>query len=303
MTFPHFFDIKIAGPSLKRADYRPVFFRPNSSITRIMPHCDFKKLLMLPVAILPVMLLFSSHEASANIYKYINSKGVIVFTNVPRADERKIETVVRERPAIPKKIPAAKPKKPCAKIAKAAVAKPVIKAGRKTNTRLPDNVPYSGIINAKCEKYDVDPNLVRSIIKAESDFNPAAVSRKGARGLMQLMPSTAADMGVRKIFDPAQNIDGGVKYLRYLLDCFNGDVELSVAAYNCGQGRVIRNGMCVPAIPETRNYVRKVMRLSRNPVTGANYSRPIYKVEMKDGSILFTQNPVSSSVKDISLAE
>lgn len=257
---------------------------------------------MLQTAVLPVMFLLFSHEASADIYKYINRKGVIVFTNVPRADERKIETVVRERSSIPKKIPAAKPGKAGTKIAKTTRVTPR-KACRKTNTHLPDDVPYSGIINAKCEKYGVDPNLVRSIIKAESDFNPSAVSNKGARGLMQLMPSTAADMGVRKIFDPAQNIDGGVKYLRYLLHCFNGDVELSVAAYNCGQGRVIRNGMCVPAIPETRNYVRKVMRLSKNPVTGTNYSRPIYRVEMKDGSILFTETPVSSSVKDISLAE
>ena len=268
-----------------------------------MPPLDFKKFLILPAAILPVMLFFPSRKASADIYKYINNKGVIVFTNVPRVDERKIETVVRERHEIPKKLPAVKPKKPCVKIAKATGVKPLKKACPKANAQLPDNVPYSGIINAKCEKYDVDPNLVRSIIKAESNFNPSAVSQKGARGLMQLMPSTAADMGVHKIFDPAQNIDGGVKYLHYLLNCFNGDVELSVAAYNCGQGRVIRNGMCVPAIPETRNYVRKVMRLSKNPVTGTNYSRPIYRVDMKDGSILFTETPVSSSAKDISLAE
>ncbi len=248
-------------------------------------------------------MFFPSSKASADIYKYVNSKGVIVFTNVPRADERKIETVVRERQKIPKKIQAVAPKKPCAKIAKTTGAKPLKQACRKADSRLPASVPYSSIINAKCEKYDVDPNLVRSIIKTESDFNPSAVSQKGARGLMQLMPSTASDMGVRKIFDPAQNIDGGVKYLHYLLNCFNGDVELSVAAYNCGQGRVIRNGMSVPAIPETENYVRKVMRLSKNPITGASYSRPIYKVEMKDGSILFTETPVSSSVKDISLAE
>ncbi len=267
-----------------------------------MPRFNFKILVIL-IAVLTVVQFFSSSKASANIYKYVNSRGVIVFTNVPRADERKIETVVRERPKIPKKIQAVAPSKPVRKIAKIPDIKPCKKISRKAAVGLPENVPYSGIINAKCEKYDVDPNLVRSIIKTESDFNPSAVSQKGARGLMQLMPATASDMGVRKIFDPAQNIDGGVRYLRYLLNCFNGDVELSVAAYNCGQGRVIRNGMCVPAIPETRNYVRKVMRLSKNPITGTSYSKPIYKVEMKDGSILFTETPVSSSAKDISLAE
>ncbi|MHB8174175.1 MAG: lytic transglycosylase domain-containing protein [Nitrospirota bacterium] len=270
-----------------------------------MPLPDLKKIFMLQVAALPILLFLASHTAFADIYKYVDNSGVIVFTNVPRADQRKIETVVRERHEVPKKTPAYAPKKaPPTKIARISGSKPPHKIYGRRGDELPGRVPYSHIINAKCEKYGVDPNLVRSIIKAESNFNPSAVSPKGALGLMQLMPSTAADMGVRKILDPAQNIDGGVKYLRYLLDCFRGDVELSVAAYNCGQGRVIRNGMCVPEIPETKNYVRKVMRLSRNPVTGTNYSRPIYKVEMKDGSILFTETPVpSSSDKNISLAE
>jgi Transglycosylase SLT domain/Domain of unknown function (DUF4124) len=274
-----------------------------------MPPSTFKKFLILQAVVLPALLAFTSLQASADIYKYVDANGSIVFTNVPKSNQTRIETVVRERPqakAAPERAEeqnrtenaeAAPPEK-----AKTADS---IKPGHEKNYYVGggalSNVPFSRIIDAKCDKYNVDPSLVKSIIKAESNFNPQAVSPKGARGLMQLMPSTAADMGVRKIFDPEQNIDGGVRYLSSLLKSFNGDVELSVAAYNCGEGKVIRNGMCVPAIPETKNYVRKVMRLSKNPVTGTSYTKAIYKVELKDGSILFTETPVSGN--NISLVE
>jgi Transglycosylase SLT domain/Domain of unknown function (DUF4124) len=284
----------------------------DSSFTRIMPSFNFKKFFMLQAVVLPALLAFTSHGAFADIYKYVDANGAIVFTNVPRSNQTRIETVVHENtqvqraPAAPehpeehRRAETAKTT-PQEKAKTAESVKPAPQKNYYVESGTLDNVPFSRIIDAKCDKYNVDPSLVKSIIKAESNFNPQAVSPKGARGLMQLMPSTAADMGVRRIFDPEQNIDGGVKYLRYLLNSFNGDVELSVAAYNCGEGKVIRNGMCVPAIPETKNYVRKVMRLSKNPVTGTSYTRAIYKVELKDGSILFTETPVSGS--NISLVE
>jgi hypothetical protein len=280
------------------------------SFTRIMPSSNFKKFFILQAVVLPALLAFTSPQASADIYKYVDANGAIVFTNVPRTNQTRIETVVRERPTHLKAAPEHPEEQSLTETAKitppekakaAESVKPAQEKNYYVESGALSNVPFSEIISAKCDKYNVDPSLVKSIIKAESNFNPQAVSPKGARGLMQLMPSTAADMGVRKIFDPEQNIDGGVKYLRYLLKNFNGDVELSVAAYNCGEGKVIRNGMCVPAIPETKKYVRKVMRLSRNPVTGTSYTKAIYKVELKDGSILFTETPVSGS--NISLVE
>ncbi len=106
----------------------------------------------------------------------------------------------------------------------------------------------------------VDPKLVRAIIKVESDGNPKAVSSKGAQGLMQLIPATARRFGVDNPFDANQNIHGGVSYLRYLLDLFKGNVPLTLAAYDAGEHRVIRNGG-IPPIPETQNYVRKVTAL------------------------------------------
>jgi transglycosylase-like protein with SLT domain len=106
-------------------------------------------------------------------------------------------------------------------------------------------------------RVDVDPDLVDAVIRVESEYNPRAVSSKGAMGLMQLIPATARRFGVADPFDPAQNVEGGTTYLRYLLDLFGGDVPLALAAYNAGENAVLRsNG--IPPFAETRGYVRKV---------------------------------------------
>ena len=115
-------------------------------------------------------------------------------------------------------------------------------------------------IEDSAAKHNVDPNLVRALVKVESNFNPSAVSRKGAMGLMQLMPATAKELKVTNPFDPAQNVDAGVRHLKGLLNNFNGDVSLSLAAYNAGQGAVQRN-RGVPPFAETRNYVRRITSL------------------------------------------
>ena len=119
--------------------------------------------------------------------------------------------------------------------------------------------PYlETLIQKYAGRYGVDPSLVRAVIRHESDFNPYAVSPKGAQGLMQLMPGTASSMGVSDPFDPEQNIAGGVGFLRHCLDCFGQNVPLAVAAYNAGPGRVARS-QGVPAIPETQAFVRNVI--------------------------------------------
>ncbi len=108
-------------------------------------------------------------------------------------------------------------------------------------------------------EHSLPPELIRSVIKVESNYNPVAVSSKGALGLMQLIPSTARRLGVLDVFDPADNIQGGAKYLRYLLDLFGGDYPLALAAYNAGEGAVAKYGT-VPPYPETQNYLRLVAR-------------------------------------------
>jgi soluble lytic murein transglycosylase-like protein len=115
-------------------------------------------------------------------------------------------------------------------------------------------------IEQAAARHNVDPSLVRSVVKVESNFNPNAVSRKGAMGLMQLMPSTARSLNVSNPFDPQQNVDAGVRHLRKLLDSYGGNVRLSLAAYNAGSGAVARSAG-VPHFRETQNYVRRITNL------------------------------------------
>lgn len=115
-------------------------------------------------------------------------------------------------------------------------------------------------IDQAAARHNVDPSLVRAVIKVESNFNPNAVSRKGAMGLMQLMPQTARQLNVSNPFDPEQNVDAGVRHLKKLMESYGGDLKLSLAAYNAGAGAVARSAG-VPHIAETRNYVKRITQL------------------------------------------
>ncbi|MFN7931244.1 MAG: lytic transglycosylase domain-containing protein [Blastocatellia bacterium] len=114
------------------------------------------------------------------------------------------------------------------------------------------------LVTQSAQRNGVDPRLIFAVMQQESGFNPRATSYKGARGLMQLMPATAARFGVTDIYDPAQNIEGGARYLRFLLDTFRGDVELALAGYNAGEYAVIRSGNRIPPYRETQDYVRRI---------------------------------------------
>jgi len=148
-------------------------------------------------------------------------------------------------------------------------------------------------IEQAAARHHVDPNLVRSVVKVESNFNPNAVSRKGAMGLMQLMPATARSLKVSNPFDPQQNVDAGVRHLRRLLDTYGGNVRLSLAAYNAGAGAVSRSAG-VPRFAETRNYVRRITSLYAGAESGTrvifNPVRDPVRMERDSRGVLFISN-------------
>jgi soluble lytic murein transglycosylase-like protein len=128
---------------------------------------------------------------------------------------------------------------------------------------IPQSRKISESIHTAADAYDLPPGLIRAIIQAESGFDVRAISQDGAKGLMQLMPDTARELGVADPFDIEQNIDGGARYLRKMLDRYDGNLKLALAAYNAGPGAVDRYGGRVPPFAETRAYVQKVLKFNR----------------------------------------
>lgn len=172
-------------------------------------------------------------DAGADIYRYEDQEGVVHFTDTPT--DGKFTIHIRD-----------------------------IKKDRSLRTRFSirgfadDPARYEPLIDRYSLQYGIDRKLVKAVIRAESNYNPRAVSKKGAAGLMQLMPQTARSLNVSDAFDPAENIRGGVKYLRFLLDTFNGNETLALAAYNAGLSTIARYGG-VPPFAETRSYVSRVL--------------------------------------------
>ena len=150
------------------------------------------------------------------------------------------------------------------------------------------------LIREASERHRMDPALVRAVIETESNWNPAAVSRKGAGGLMQLIPTTAQRYGANDVFNPQQNIDAGVQYLKRLLERYNGNLDLALAAYNAGEGAVDR-AHGIPAFRETRNYVQKVQDAYYRPGSGRLAygwfsQRAIHRDLDPSGRIIFTND-------------
>ena len=152
--------------------------------------------------------------------------------------------------------------------------------------------PLKVLVDNIAATHGVDPALVRAVMKTESNFNRYAVSPKGAMGLMQLIPTTGRRYGVRDFFDPQQNVEGGVRYLKFLLQKFNGNLDLSLAAYNAGENLVERLGR-IPPIPETTNYVRRIRAIYKKsaappPVMIADETPSIYRSTDESGIVHFS---------------
>ena len=213
-------------------------------------------------------LLLAAPFAEAGVFQFMDEAGVAHYTNVP-SDPRFqvvpgwVEQLTGGRPAAPLR--------PLARLAE--------------------------WIRTAAERYGVDHRLIEAVIAVESGGNPRAVSPKGATGLMQLMPQTAADLGVRNPFDPQENLDGGVRHLRDLLARFAGDVVLALAAYNAGE-EAVRTYGGIPPYRETQDYVRKIrglygggVQLRAIPVSGSAPAQRVYTEVADDGSVVYTNVP------------
>jgi soluble lytic murein transglycosylase-like protein len=165
----------------------------------------------------------------------------------------------------------------------------IIAANARGHQASPDEVDNAVVMAAA--RHNVDVNLVRAVIKVESNFNSNAVSNKGAMGLMQLMPQTARSLNVKNPFDPQQNVDAGVRHLKYLLESYGGNVNLTLAAYNAGQGAVARSAG-VPHFAETQNYVRRITNLYNGgfDLTPTGGSREPVRVQRDARGVLYISN-------------
>jgi soluble lytic murein transglycosylase len=181
------------------------------------------RLVLIFVTVVVVALLGSASGAMADFYRYVDSDGVVHITNVPVSSK---------------------------------YAWIMLEDGASNGA---DLVSFDSLIYVISQRHGVEPSLVKAIVKAESDFDSMAISRAGAKGLMQLMPETARRMGVKDIYDPEDNVNGGTRYLSKLLNLFGGRVPMAVAAYNAGESAVLKYG-AIPPYSETQTYVKRVMR-------------------------------------------
>ncbi len=190
----------------------------------------------MPALVLLSILATTADEARSDIYQVVSANGSITLTNIHRTD-RKLVRVARERPVLAK-------------------APSLVKPIRKGRAKAPR---YALIVAQAAFDYDLPAELLHAVIKTESNYDPSALSPKGAAGLMQLMPDTAKDLGVQDVFDPAANVRGGARYLKRLLKMFDNDLSLTLAAYNAGPGTVLAYGSAIPPYPETQRYVPSVL--------------------------------------------
>ncbi|AYF89975.1 lytic transglycosylase domain-containing protein [Pseudomonas sp. DY-1] len=193
-------------------------------------------MIRVPVLVLSSILASSAFCAHADIFRVVSADGSITLTNIQRSD-RKLVRVAREKPLLAK-------------------APSLVQPIRKGKTKAPR---YALIVAQAAFDYELPAELLHAVIQTESNYDPSALSPKGAAGLMQLMPDTAKDLGVQDVFDPAANVRGGARYLKRLMTMFDNDLSLALAAYNAGPGTVLAYGSAIPPYPETQRYVPSVL--------------------------------------------
>ena len=201
----------------------------------------------------------------AQVYKWVDEKGDLHFTDAP--SDTRFHT---DAGSVPRNL---------GKVTPAGKSVPTI-----------SDSSIESLIQKISSQHGLDPELVRAVIRVESNYDPRAVSQRGAQGLMQLMPGTVNRFRVPDPFNAEQNIRGGTQYLKYLLERFRGDLKLALAAYNAGENNVDRHGG-VPPFRETTSYLEKIFRIYQAPVLSFPTPTRIYRLVGSHGSILFTDTP------------
>lgn len=200
---------------------------------------------MLKITVI-LLILLSSTEVFADVYKFIDNRGHTYYTDAPKNGlyKRIIKTVVHNY------------------FKNSGLFKANAYSGANKNVYFGANkTRFNQLIEQTANRHQVDARLVHAVIQTESAYNSGAISSKGAVGLMQLMPDTARRFGVMDSNDPEQNVDGGTRYLKYLLSLFGTNLDLVIAAYNAGENAVINHNNQIPPYPETVNYVKQVLAL------------------------------------------
>jgi soluble lytic murein transglycosylase-like protein len=225
------------------------------------------------ITALVLCLVGLSRPAEAQIYSWTDSKGILVLSNRPQGSGAAVTQALTLHRAAP-------------------VAAPVL---------MSKGASYEPLIRQHANLQGIRADLVRAVIQVESAFNSRAVSPKGAMGLMQLMPATAARFGVIDPFNPAENIRAGVTYLRQLLDRYSDNEQLALAAYNAGPGAVDKYGSKIPPYKETQNYVQRITNL--NGVRTGARKAGIYKIEeVVDGRVIVKytdKKPASGTYQEV----
>jgi soluble lytic murein transglycosylase-like protein len=195
---------------------------------------------MMRIAVI-LFTLFISSNALADVYKFVDANGLTYYTDEPRH-----------------------------RLYKRIIKTPAVVVSRYSAKNYPTKIRnftgankqrFTDLIEQAALRHQVDAKLVHAVIQTESAYNASAISSAGAVGLMQLMPATARRFGVNDRQDPDQNVDGGTRYLKHLINLFNPNLDLAVAAYNAGENAVIKYNNSIPPYPETQNYVRQVLAL------------------------------------------
>lgn len=204
---------------------------------------------------LMLVLLWMPFPGVGDVYKYVGTDGTIHLTDAPlQGSDYRLEWKRTSKKIITehsKRLIATGRHKPSTLRKKHSVPPKRLSVRRNR---------YAKLIERTAQRHKLHPELLHAVIRAESAYNPSAVSPAGAVGLMQLMPATAARYKVSDIYDPVQNVRGGAQYLRFLLDMFENDLRLALAGYNAGENAVVKYGNRIPPYPETQTYVRKVMQ-------------------------------------------